>query len=69
MYRYVRDLVKSEIHNNNFYLKQNIVVSLEHSYEFLPYNSAYLQKDNTENDLNPPVEEIKDRIVVHEENK
>lgn len=26
---------------------------MEHRYEYLPYNTAYLQKGNSEEDLNP----------------
>ena len=38
----------------------------DHAYEFLPYNSAYLQKENSEADLNVKPEQYRDRGVVSE---
>jgi len=64
---YVRDLAKGEIQNNSHFLRQNLSISIEHKYEFLPYNSAYLQKENSENDVNPPLEQQRDRNVTGED--
>lgn len=50
---YVRDLEKSEIASNIDVCKRNLALAMEHRYEFLPYNSAYLQKENSNDDLNP----------------
>lgn len=36
------------------------MLGTNHKYEYLPYNSAYLQKQNSDNDLSPTSEEIRD---------
>lgn len=33
--------------------KRQLGIAMEHRYEYLPYNSAYLQKSNTQDDVNP----------------
>jgi len=63
---YVRDLTKGEIQNNSHHIRQLVSIAIEHEYEFLPYNSAYLQKDNTEKDLNLEAEDYKDKTVTQE---
>jgi len=65
-FRYVRDLTKGEIQNNSHHIRQLVSIAIEHEYEFLPYNSAYLQKDNTEKDLNLEAEDYKDKTVTQE---
>jgi hypothetical protein len=64
--RYVRDLTKAEKQNHLHTLKQNLGLSMEHRYEFLPYNSAYLQKENTEEDVNVRAEQIRDKSNTHD---
>lgn len=39
---------------------------MDHRYEYLPYNSAYLQKENSNEDLNVVPEKIKDRGITHD---
>ncbi|KRW99553.1 Trimeric LpxA-like protein [Pseudocohnilembus persalinus] len=51
--QYVRDLQKSEIASNIDTCKRNLTLAVEHMYEFLPQNSAYLQKQNSIDDVNP----------------
>jgi len=63
---YVRDLTKGEKQNNVHALKQNLSISMNHRYEFLPYNSAYLQRENTQDDLNVAPERIRDRGISHD---
>lgn len=63
---YVRDLEKHELQSNYHYLRQMLTISFDHSYEFLPYNSAYLQKENSYNDLNLTSEEYRDRGTTHD---
>lgn len=65
--RFVRELSKGDVQHNLHALRYNLAISMDHKYEFLPYNSAYLQKDNTENDENPPVDEIRDKTLTNEE--
>ena len=64
--RYIRDLTKSEIQSLIHSSKQNLQVALDHKYEYLSYNSAYLLKENSENDLNPTIDELRDTSVTHE---
>lgn len=63
----MRDLTKAEIQSNSHYLRQMLTISFEHNYEFLPYNSAYLQKENSHNDVHLNPEDYRDRKAVHEE--
>ena len=39
---------------------------MDHKYEYLSYNSAYLLKENSENDLNPTIDELRDTSIKHE---
>jgi len=64
---YVRDLTKAELQSLIHTQKQNLQVALDHKYEYLPYNSAYLLKENTQDDLTPPLETLRDRGNVREE--
>jgi carbonic anhydrase/acetyltransferase-like protein (isoleucine patch superfamily) len=64
---YVRDLTKAEIQNNSHYIRQMISIAVEHEYEFLPYNSAYLQKENTLKDTHLEAEDYKDKTVTQEQ--
>lgn len=64
---YVRDLEKSEIHSTNNYIKQQFSIAQDHMYEFLPYNSAYLQKENIDSDTNIAPEEYRDRVIIAED--
>lgn len=61
---YVRDLSKGEIQNIIHTTRQNYTKLMNHKYEFLPYNSAYLQKDNAGDDLDPKIEDLKDVSVT-----
>lgn len=64
---YIRDLSKAEIQSLIHTVKQNLQVAMDHKYEFLPYKSAYLLKENSENDLNPTNDELRDKEATHEE--
>lgn len=64
---YVRDLQKSEIQSNTHFVRQMASIALDHEYEFLPYNSAYLQKENSYKDVNISPEEYKDKSVTQED--
>jgi len=46
-----------------------IGIATEHEYEFLPYNSAYLQKSNSPGDLHLKPEEYRDKNVTQEDIK
>ncbi|EAR90076.2 gamma-carbonic anhydrase (macronuclear) [Tetrahymena thermophila SB210] len=50
---FVRNLTKSELATNIDHAKKQLHLAQQHRYEYLPYNSAYLQKSNSEEDLNP----------------
>eukprot|EP00331_Platyophrya_macrostoma_P012353 CAMPEP_0176425650 /NCGR_PEP_ID=MMETSP0127-20121128/11502_1 /TAXON_ID=938130 /ORGANISM="Platyophrya macrostoma, Strain WH" /LENGTH=254 /DNA_ID=CAMNT_0017806825 /DNA_START=95 /DNA_END=859 /DNA_ORIENTATION=+ len=56
---YVRDLGKAELQQIAHTLKQNNTKLREHKFEFLPYNSAYLQKENEPEDLNVSADELR----------
>lgn len=47
----MRDLTKEELAAVKFSTKAQLDCGSEHKYEFSPYNSAYLQKKNTDYDL------------------
>lgn len=49
----MRNLTKAEIATNIDTAKKQISSSLEHRYEYLPYNTAYLQKSNTLEESDP----------------
>jgi hypothetical protein len=53
-------LAKGEIANLINNAKVQHMLGTNHKYEYLPYNSAYLQKQNSDNDLSPTSEEIRD---------
>jgi carbonic anhydrase/acetyltransferase-like protein (isoleucine patch superfamily) len=50
---YVRDAKKDELAFVIDQSKRNLSIAELHQYEFLPQNSAYLQKSNTADDLKP----------------
>lgn len=67
MNRFVKELSKDEIWSNTHRLKENVGTAVDHKYEFLQYNSAYLQKENTESDLKVDPSTVKDKRISHEE--
>jgi len=48
------------------YAKLQLSLNRAHKYEFLPYRSAYLLKENTEDDVNPRDEVYRDTSLNHE---
>lgn len=58
---YIRDLNKGELQHIKHQAKTIVSLNFEHQYEFLPHGEAYLLKSNTENDLNPSLDELRDQ--------
>ena len=48
------------------YAKNNLSITWHYKYEFLPYRSAYLLKENTEDDVNPNKEAYRDTQLEFE---
>lgn len=46
--KYVRDIEKPELWDMKNHIRNQIGLSIEHRYEYLPYNTAYLQKEGGE---------------------
>ena len=57
---YIRDLNKGELQNIVHLANQYVTKLHLHKYEYLPYNSAYLQKENTDADLHVDYNQMKD---------
>lgn len=62
----MRDLTKQEKVFMLQYAKNQLSTNRAHIYEFLPYRSAYLLKENTKDDLEPAENIYRDKGVDHE---
>ncbi|CAK64798.1 unnamed protein product (macronuclear) [Paramecium tetraurelia] len=51
--QYVRDIEDKDLSQLSYVIGNQFAIAREHDYEYLPYNSAYLQKENSPEDSNP----------------
>lgn len=63
---YVRDLNKQEKVFMLHYAKLQLSLNWAHKYEYLPYRSAYLFKENSEDDVAPSEDLFRDTSLNHE---
>ena len=61
----MRDLTKQEKVFMLQYAKYQLSINRAHQYEFLPYRSAYLFKENTKDDVEPSDEVYRDSGMDH----
>jgi len=66
---YVRDLTKADVQWVNHNQKRHFWMGVDHKYEFLGKQNNYLLKENSENDLHPRQEELRDAGNLHEDLK
>lgn len=62
----MRDLTKQEKVFMIHYPKLQLSLNWAHKYQFLPYSSAYLLKENTEEEISPLDETYRDASFEHE---
>ncbi|KAM3133485.1 hypothetical protein pb186bvf_014489 [Paramecium bursaria] len=60
--QYIRDIEEKDLGQNLYVNQNNILAASMHKYEFLQQNSAYLQKENTQDDIDPEYVEASLRI-------